>query len=52
MKNTCSCRKKGCGGCPLLALPYPEQLAQKQKDVAKLLGKFGPVQTILGMEDP
>lgn len=52
MKNTCSCRKKGCGGCPLLALPYPEQLAQKQKDVTKLLGKFGPVQTILGMEDP
>ncbi|WP_294457170.1 23S rRNA (uracil(1939)-C(5))-methyltransferase RlmD [uncultured Allofournierella sp.] len=52
MKNTCSCRKKGCGGCPLLALPYPEQLAKKQKDVEKLLGKFGPVQPILGMEDP
>ncbi len=52
MKNTCSCRKKGCGGCPLLALPYPEQLAQKQKAVEKLLGKFGPVQPILGMEDP
>lgn len=52
MKNTCSCRKKGCGGCPLLALPYSEQLAKKQKDVEKLLGKFGPVQPILGMEDP
>ena len=52
MKNTCSCRKKGCGGCPLLALPYPEQLAKKQKNVEKLLGKFGPVQPILGMEDP
>ena len=52
MKNTCSCRKKGCGGCPLLALPYPEQLAKKQKDVENLLGKFGPVQPILGMEDP
>lgn len=52
MKNTCSCRKKGCGGCPLLALPYPEQLAKKQKDVEKLLGKFGPVQPILGMEAP
>lgn len=52
MKNTCSCRKKGCGGCPLLALPYPEQLARKQKDVEKLLGKFGTVRPILGMEDP
>lgn len=52
MKNTCSCRKKGCGGCPLLGLPYAEQLAKKQKDTEKLLGKFGTVRPILGMEDP
>lgn len=52
MKNTCSCRKKGCGGCPLLGLPYAEQLAKKQKDTEKLLGKFGTVRPILGMEGP
>ena len=52
MKNTCSCRKKGCGGCPLLGLPYAEQLSKKQKDTDKLLGKFGTVRPILGMENP
>ena len=52
MKNTCSCRKKGCGGCPLLGLPYAEQLSKKQKDTEKLLGKFGTVRPILGMENP
>lgn len=51
MKNTCSCRKKGCGGCPLLGLPYAEQLSKKQKDTEKLLGKFGTVRPILGMEN-
>ncbi len=52
MENTCSYRKKGCGGCPLLPLPYPDQLAKKQKDVQALLGRFGNVQPILGMDDP
>ena len=52
MKNTCSCRKKGCGGCPLLGLPYAEQLSKKQKDTEKLLGKSGTVRPILGMENP
>ena len=25
------CQKQGCGGCPMLALPYEEQLRKKQK---------------------
>lgn len=50
--QTCPLLKKGCGGCPLLALPYPEQLKRKQALVQKLLGGFGPVRPILGMSDP
>ena len=48
----CPLFKKGCGGCPLLALPYPGQLQKKQAHVQKLLGGFGPVRPILGMADP
>lgn len=49
---TCRLKEKGCGGCPLLGIPYEEQLKKKQKDVKKLLGKFGKIQPILGMENP
>ena len=27
---TCKNRAKNCGGCPLLEVPYPEQLKQKE----------------------
>ena len=50
MTNRCEYKQKGCGGCPLLGKAYAEQLAQKQRRVEKLLGKFGPVEPILGME--
>lgn len=43
---------KRCGACQLLALPYSQQLAQKQRRVEQLLGSFGPVSPILGMEQP
>ena len=51
-QTTCIHKKSGCGGCPLLHLPYPKQLEQKQAQVQKLLGHFGPVQPILAMENP
>lgn len=41
-----------CGGCPLLAIPYPEQLTQKQVYVKNLLGSFARVDPILGAKDP
>lgn len=41
-----------CGGCQLLHLPYPQQLAEKQKTTQRLLGGLGPVLPILGMEYP
>ena len=41
-----------CGGCQLQRLPYDKQLRHKQRRVEELLGRFGPVQPILGMDDP
>lgn len=52
MTTNCTYRKKGCGGCPLLTTPYPQQLAKKQKQLQALLGKFAKVQPIVGMEEP
>ena len=43
---------KKCGGCQLQTLPYPEQLRRKQGREIALLGKFGHVEPILGMDDP
>lgn len=51
-RHICALRRQGCGGCPLLETPYPEQLRQKQARVEALLGEFGPVSPILGMEHP
>ena len=48
----CPLQKKQCGGCPMLAQPYAQQLAQKQKRLEKLLGRFARVRPILGMEEP
>ena len=38
MPSTCVNYEKKCGGCPLLALPYREQLAKKQARLQELLG--------------
>ena len=38
MPVTCTNYKLKCGGCPLLALPYREQLAKKQARLQELLG--------------
>ena len=51
-RHICALRRQGCGGCPLLETPYPEQLRQKQARVEALLGEFGPVSPILGMKHP
>ena len=49
---TCKNRAKNGGGCPLLELPYADQLKQKEEKVRALLGKYGPVHPIRGMEQP
>ena len=43
---------KKCGGCQLQNLSYPRQLLWKQDRCQKLLGKFGKVSPILGMDSP
>ena len=48
----CKLRAKNCGGCPLLALPYREQLAKKQARLQELLGGFAPVKAVQGMAEP
>ena len=47
----CSVYKK-CGVCQYINLPYEEQLRKKQKEMEKLLKKFGKVQPIIGMKNP
>lgn len=44
--------EKRCGGCQYSGLPYTEQLAKKQEELHKLLGRFGKVEPIIGMENP
>ena len=52
MPNTCENYDKKCGGCPLLALPYPEQTAKKQARVSTLLGHYVPVEPLRAMQEP
>lgn len=47
----CALAKK-CGGCYYQGVDYKKQLAEKQKQVDKLLKPFGKVQPIVGMEEP
>ncbi len=46
------CMYKKCGGCDLAELSYEDQLAQKQKNLENLLGKFGKPEPILRMHNP
>ena len=52
MPNTCENHEKKCGGCPLLPLPYPEQVAKKQARVSTLLGHYAPVEPLRAMQEP
>lgn len=52
MTKTCANFSQKCGGCPLLATPYVEQLAQKQARLQTLLEKFAPVEPVRGMAEP
>lgn len=47
----CKTAKK-CGGCQFQGVPYEAQLRTKQKKIAELLGQFGKVSPMIGMEDP
>ena len=41
-----------CGGCQLIDVPYEKQLKEKEKTLKKLLGEFGKIEPIMGMENP
>ena len=43
---------KKCGACTLQNLPYRDQLRVKQAGLIRLLGRFGRVERIIGMEEP
>ncbi len=43
---------KKCGGCQYLGMPYEKQLKEKQKMLTGLLGTFGKLHPIIGMQDP
>ena len=43
---------KKCSGCQLQNLSYEEQLHMKQAKLIAMLGRFGHVDEIIGMEDP
>ncbi len=42
---------KKCGGCQL-DVEYPRQLGYKQRLVTELLGRYGRIEPILGMDEP
>ncbi len=53
MSQTLPCPyAKKCGACSLQNLPYEEQLHLKQAKLIKLLGRYGHVDEIIGMDDP
>lgn len=52
-KNPEPCRHyRHCGGCQLQNMTYARQLAFKQRTATALLGRFGRVEPIIGMEHP
>lgn len=53
LKKTSGCSIAGkCGSCRYSGVPYDKQLKTKQKMMQELLGGFGRVEPIIGMEDP
>ncbi len=53
MNTTLPCPyAKKCGGCQLQNLTYEEQLHMKQAKLIRMLGRFGHVEDIIGMDDP
>lgn len=50
-KKECEVQKK-CGGCSYINTPYDKQLKMKQDKLEKLLGEYGKVETVIGMNDP
>lgn len=50
-RNGCAVYRK-CGGCQLRNMAYEDQLRYKQGKVIRLLGKFGRIDKILGMDEP
>lgn len=47
------CRAFGdCGGCQLLGIPYEEQLAEKKRELTKLLKPYVKLEGMIGMEKP
>ena len=51
--NSSPCpQARKCGGCQLLNMKYEEQLSWKMARCIKLLGSFGRVSEIIGMENP
>lgn len=51
-KNSICPISKKCGACQMIHTPYEEQLKIKQKKLKKLLGDFGTIDPIIGMEQP
>ena len=49
--NECPHKKK-CSGCQLQNLTYEEQLRMKQVKLIGMLGRYGHVEEIIGMENP
>lgn len=47
----CPLRHK-CGGCKLQNLSYERQLQLKQGQLISLLGEFGHIENIIGMDKP
>lgn len=50
-KKECEVQKK-CGGCSYINTPYDKQLKMKQDKLEKLLGEYGKVEAVIGMNDP
>lgn len=43
---------KKCGGCQMIDIPYDKQLKKKEELLKTLLGSFGKLEPIIGMEHP
>ena len=50
-KSRCPYSKK-CGGCQFVDIPYDKQLKKKQQNLQELLGEFGKLEPIIGMDHP